>query len=53
VNYSDGSHPLGEDPWPTEPDGGGLSLARRIPGNYGNDVINFKAASPSPGVVNP
>jgi hypothetical protein len=53
VNYSDGSHPVGEDPWPTEADGAGSSLARRVPTDYGNDVINWQAASPSPGDVNP
>ena len=49
VNYSDGSHPVGGDPWPTEPDGAGSSLVRKEPEDYGNDVINWKAASPSPG----
>ena len=50
VVYSDGVHPPGEDPWPPEPDGGGSSLARKAPADYGNDVINWKAATPpSPG----
>ncbi len=53
VNYSDGSHPVGDDPWPTEADGAGSSLSRKVPTDYGNDVINWKAASASPGVVNP
>ncbi len=43
VNYSDGSHPEGEDPWPTEPDGTGQSLHRVVPDNYGNDVANWIA----------
>ncbi|GAJ23661.1 unnamed protein product, partial [marine sediment metagenome] len=52
VNYSDGSHPenfreLGYDPWPTSPDGGGKSLHRRVLGNYGNDVANWEADTPS------
>ena len=49
VNYSDGSHPVGEDPWPTEPDGFGKSLMRIVPANYGNDPENWIAANPSPG----
>ncbi|MHC4619241.1 MAG: lamin tail domain-containing protein, partial [Planctomycetota bacterium] len=53
VNYSDGSHPVGEDPWPTEPDGTGKSLARRIASDYGNDVINWKADDPTPGSESP
>jgi hypothetical protein len=57
VNYSDGSHPEdcpgGVDLWPTEADGLGKSLSRKDPNDYGNDVINWKAAVPSPGVANP
>jgi hypothetical protein len=54
VNYSDGSHPenfyeLPADPWPTAPDGGGQALHRIVSGDYGNDVANWQAASPSPG----
>jgi hypothetical protein len=49
VNYSDGSHPLGEDPWPIEPDGYGQSLTRKVPADYGNDPENWIAANPSPG----
>jgi hypothetical protein len=54
VNYGDGSHPenfheLGYDPWPTSPDGGGDSLHRITPGNYGNDVGNWTAGTPTPG----
>jgi len=49
VNYSDGSHPAGEDPWPVEPDGNGKSLMRKVPADYGNDPENWIAANPSPG----
>jgi len=49
VNYSDGSHPAGEDPWPVEPDGDGKSLMRMEPDDYGNDPENWIAANPSPG----
>jgi len=54
VNYSDGSHPenfheLPGDPWPTGPDGTGQSLHRKVLGNYGNDVANWEANTPSPG----
>jgi len=49
VVYSDGSHPVGDDPWPVEADGFGMSLRRKVPHEYGNDVINWEAATPSPG----
>jgi len=49
INYSDGSHPVGDDPWPTEPDGTGQSLTRKVPSDYGNDVANWQSATPSPG----
>ncbi|MHC4204173.1 MAG: lamin tail domain-containing protein [Planctomycetota bacterium] len=49
VNYSDGSHPAGDDPWPIEPDGTGKSLIRIVPADYGNDPDNWTAANPSPG----
>jgi hypothetical protein len=49
ANYSDGSHPVGEDPWPTEPDGTGQSLTRKVASDYGNDVANWEAAQPEPG----
>jgi len=49
VNYSDGSHPSGEDLWPVEPDGQGKSLMRIVPADYGNDPENWTAANPSPG----
>jgi hypothetical protein len=57
VNFSDGSHPEdqpgGVDSWPVAADGGGLSLSRKVPGAYGNDVANWQAATPSPGSPNP
>ncbi|MGD8500418.1 MAG: lamin tail domain-containing protein, partial [Phycisphaerales bacterium] len=49
INYSDGSHPAGQDPWPTGPDAGGSSLSRKVPAHYGNDPNNWTAAIPSPG----
>ncbi|OHB74599.1 MAG: hypothetical protein A2Z25_16450 [Planctomycetes bacterium RBG_16_55_9] len=53
VNYSDGSHPENfpgfVDLWPTEPDGLGQSLTRRILTDYGNDPANWQAALPLPG----
>ncbi len=56
VSYSDGSHPEncpgGVDHWPTAPDGGGQSLTRRVPSDYGNDPDNWTASAPSPGAVN-
>jgi hypothetical protein len=38
-------------PWPTEPDGQGLSLHRSKPEEYGNDPINWFAGDPTPGRV--
>jgi len=49
VNYSDGSHPAADDPWPAGPDGYGKSLRRKVPADYGNDPDNWTAADPSPG----
>ena len=50
VVYSDGSHPVGDDPWPTAPDGEGSSLEKKTPLSlYGNDVINWQADTASPG----
>lgn len=49
VNYSDGIHPLGNDPWPTSPDARGDSLHRTSVSSYSNDVSNWNAASPTPG----
>jgi hypothetical protein len=52
VNYSDGSHPEDwpgfVDIWPTEPDGSGQALTRRILTDYGNDPANWQAALPFP-----
>jgi hypothetical protein len=47
INYDN------EAPWPLEPDGGGMSLTRKVATEYGNDVINWKAASPSAGSASP
>lgn len=44
VNYSDGSHPGDDDPWPAAADGTGKSLTRKVASDYGNDVINWQAA---------
>ncbi|MCF7958528.1 MAG: lamin tail domain-containing protein [Phycisphaerae bacterium] len=49
VSYSDGSHPVGDDPWPAAPDGNGQALSRITPLNYGNDVSNWESAWPTPG----
>jgi len=50
VVYSDGSHPVGDDPWPTAADGGGAALHKQVPLNtYGNDVAHWQADTPSPG----
>jgi len=43
VNYDD------EAPWPIEADGGGSSLQRITPEDYGNDIVNWQATSPTPG----
>ncbi len=40
-------------PWPTGPDGDGQALTRKVPSEYGNDPINWKGATPSPGRINP
>ena len=37
-------------PWPNEADGDGMSLTRISDTNYGNDVVNWQAASPTPGL---
>ena len=53
VNYNDGSHhedaPGGVDLWPTQADGGGMSLTRSAMSLYGNDPNNWTASAPSPG----
>jgi hypothetical protein len=51
VRYND------EAPWPTNtasvgPDGGGESLQRISSYEYGNDVINWRSATPTPGAFN-
>jgi hypothetical protein len=50
VNYSDGTHPVGNDPWPTSADGGGQSLNRISTSSYSNDVRNWTAAAGTPGL---
>ncbi|MBE0536285.1 MAG: lamin tail domain-containing protein [Phycisphaerae bacterium] len=52
VIYSDGSHPEGDDPWPASADGSGHALHRRAAAEYGNDVINWQAGEPTPGLPN-
>jgi hypothetical protein len=49
VNYSDGSHPVGEDLWPIDSDGFGASLTRKDAEDYGNDPGNWLAADSTPG----
>ena len=50
VNYSDGLHPAGVDPWPVEADGYGASLSRLSLQHYGNDPNNWTATvPPTPG----
>jgi hypothetical protein len=52
VSYSDGSHPQdnpgGIDLWPSQADGEGDSLTRKVLSDYGNDPANWTAAIPSP-----
>lgn len=43
VKYSDAA------PWPVAPDGAGQSLTRATLANYGNDPVNWTAATPTPG----
>jgi len=40
----------GAAPWPAEANGGGFSLQRKVPFAYGNDPVNWIAATPTPGV---
>lgn len=42
-----------ESPWPAEADGTGFSLQRRVSTAYGNDPVNWMAASPTPAAPNP
>jgi hypothetical protein len=46
VSYDD------ELPWPVEADGQGMSLHRVVVTDYGNDPVNWHAASPTAGHVN-
>jgi hypothetical protein len=39
-------------PWPTNADGLGSSLQRRVPGDYGNDPVNWAGALPTAGRIN-
>ncbi len=39
-------------PWPTAADGGGASLQRLVPTEYGNDPVNWKADGPTVGRTN-
>ncbi len=52
VNYSDGSHPVGEDPWPIEADGTGDPLDRIYNTLYGNDVANWRPDTDGDGIAN-
>ncbi len=49
INYSDGAHLIGEDPWPASAGGNGNSLHRVSESSYSNDVSNWTAATPTPG----
>jgi hypothetical protein len=53
INYSDGSHPENcpgnIDLWPTEADGNGMSLKRKVITDYGNDPENWLASLSFPG----
>lgn len=55
VTYSDGSHPEnfsnGLDPWPVQANGRGQALARLRTNSWGDDPLNWQAATPSPGTV--
>ncbi len=46
VSYSDVA------PWPVAADGGGASLQRIVPENFGNDPINWRAGLPTMGAPN-
>jgi hypothetical protein len=41
------------DLWPTQADGAGKSLSRKVMTAYGNDPNNWQASNPSPGSANP
>ncbi len=55
IHYSDGSRhqdfPIGLDLWPAQADGQGLALTRTFPDRYGNDPLNWRALTPSPGIA--
>jgi hypothetical protein len=55
VNSSDGSHPENcpgnIDLWPTETDGNGMALTRKVQTDYGNNPENWQADSPTPGGI--
>ncbi len=57
IRYSDGSQhgdfPTGLDLWPAQADGRGLSLTRTSPERYGDDPLNWRALTPSPGTTIP
>ena len=46
VQYADAA------PWPPAADGGGASLQRILPPNYGNDPVNWMAVVPTAGLTN-
>jgi len=48
----DGVHYLNLSPWPTNASAGSNSLQRIAATRYGNDPINWQAASPTPGALN-
>jgi hypothetical protein len=49
VTYSSGLNPVGQDPWPTQANGGGMALSRIDDTQYGNDPANWDALPPTPG----
>ncbi len=57
LRYSDGSHPeefsSGVDLWPAQADGQGLALTRTTAGQLGDDPLNWRAVTPSPGTDRP
>ena len=57
VRYSDGSHhkdfTAGIDLWPAQADGQGLALTKTTAGQPGDDPLNWRAITPSPGTAKP
>ena len=49
VNYSDGSHPVDDDPWPISADGEGDSLNRVSAASFSNDAGNWSGSNLTPG----